>query len=109
MQKRCNPQIVEKAHSESRTWRNAAKVLNDMYGVSLSFSAWRDYASGRRDIADPKTRARLMLPPRSCPTCGHKKAQRNKPTATKRTRVYGYPVQKMQTFTEVIELQDAPR
>ena len=108
MLERCNPQTVEKARTEARTWRNAAKVLNELYGVSLSFSAWRDYASGRRDIADPETRAKLMLPPRACPSCGRKHAQR-KPTATKKLRVYGYPVETVKTLFEVIELQHAPR
>ena len=105
---RCNPQIVEKAHIEARSWRKAARTLNELYGVSLSHATWRDYAKGRHDIADPETRARLMLPARSCPACGHKNAQR-RPTARNKIRVYGYPVQKLQTFLEVIELRSALR
>jgi hypothetical protein len=108
MLQRCNPQIVEKAHLEARSWRKAAQALNNLYGVSLSFAAWRDYASGRRDIADPETRVRLMLPPRACPFCGHKHTTR-KPTKSKQIRVYGYPVEKAKTFVEVIELHNAPR
>ena len=108
MLERCNPQTVEKAHTEARTWRKAAQALNNLYGVNLSHTAWRDYAKGKRDIADPETRARLMLPPRACPSCGRKHAQR-KPTATKKIRVYGYPVETVRTFLEVIELQHAPR
>lgn len=83
MQKRCNPQIVNKTRLEVRTWRNAAKALNNLYGVSLSHTAWRDYASGRRDIADPEARLRLMLPARACPLCGYKHPERRQP---KRTR-----------------------
>ena len=108
MLERCNPQTVEKAHTEARTWRKAAEALNNFYGVNISHTAWRDYAKGKRDIADPETRARLMLPPRACPSCGRKHAQR-KPTATKKIRVYGYPVETVRTFLEVIELHHAPR
>jgi hypothetical protein len=108
MLQRCNPQIVQKAHLEAQSWRKAAQALNNLYGVSLSFAAWRDYASGRRDIADPETRAHLMLPPRACPSCGHKHSLR-KPTKQKKIRVYGYPIEKVKTFFEAIELHNAPR
>lgn len=33
---------------------------------------WRDYATGRRDIASAAARAALGLGPRPCPKCGHK-------------------------------------
>lgn len=108
MPERCNSQIVEKAHVEARSWRKAARSLNELYGVSLSHATWRDYAKGKHDIADPETRVRLMLPARACPSCGHKRAQR-KPPKQKKIRVYGYPIKKVKTFFEMIELHHAPR
>jgi hypothetical protein len=86
MQKRCNPQTVEKTYLQYRSWRKAARALNDLYGVSLSHTAWRDYAQGKHDIADSETRARLMLPPRACPSCGHKHTTRKPTTKPKRIR-----------------------
>jgi hypothetical protein len=103
-----NPQIVEKAHLQARSWRKVASELNDLYGVSLSHTAWRDYAIGKHDIADSETRAHLMLPPRACPSCGHKHAQR-KPTKSKRIRTYVNQPEKVNTFIKEIELRDAPR
>lgn len=72
MQKQCTPHLVQRSHARVKSWRKAARDLNILFGVSLSHLAWRDYATGRRDIADPKTRAALMLAPRPCPTCGDK-------------------------------------
>jgi hypothetical protein len=46
-----------------------ALELNALYGVNLPHLTWRDFAMKRRDIADPKTRAALLLGPRPCPTC----------------------------------------
>ena len=46
--------------------------MNELYGVDLPHLTWRDYATGRRDITNPATRAALMLGPRACPACGHK-------------------------------------
>jgi hypothetical protein len=107
MLQRCNPQIVEKAHLQARSWRKAAQALNDLYGVSLSHTAWRDYAIGAHDIADPATRARLMLPARACPSCGRKHATRKQPKQ-KRIREFGYPIEKAKTFLEVLDLHHAP-
>lgn len=108
MQQRCVPQIVEKAHAEMHSWRKAAQALNELYGVSLSHTAWRDYAKGKHDIANPEIRARLMLPARACPSCGHKHTSRKQPKQ-KRIREYGYPLPKVKAFLEVIEYHHAPR
>lgn len=108
MLERCNRQIVENAHLQAHSWRKAARRLNELYGVSLSHATWRDYAIGKHDIADPETRARLMLPARACPSCGHKRIMR-KPAKQKRIREYGYPIEKVKTFFEMIELHHAPR
>ena len=108
MLERCNPQIVENVHSQARSWRKAARALNELYSVSLSHTTWRDYAIGKHDIADPDTRARLMLPARACPSCGRKHAKR-KPITPKRIRVHGYQAEIVKTFFEVIELRNAPR
>lgn len=72
MKKRCTPRFVQKVHLKSRSWRLAAGELNARFGVTLSHSIWRDYATGRRDIADPKARVALGLAPRPCPICGKK-------------------------------------
>lgn len=108
MQKRCTPQSVKRAHRKARTWRNAAEQLNQLYGVNLSHTAWRDFADGRRDITDPETRARLGLRPRACPGCGHKHItrKRGKP---RRIREYGYPTEQVKSFAEVLILREAPR
>jgi hypothetical protein len=45
--------------------------LNALYGVDLHHLTWRDYATKRREIADKKTRAALLLGPRPCPTIGN--------------------------------------
>lgn len=108
MLKRCNPQMVEKAHVQAHSWRKVARTLNELYGVSLSHATWRDYAKGKHDIAGPETRARLMLPPRACPSCGHRFTA-HKQAKQKRIREYGFPVEKVRTFFEAIELHDAPR
>ncbi|MBC7879586.1 MAG: hypothetical protein H7Y59_20650 [Anaerolineales bacterium] len=100
--------MVEKAHSQALSWRKAARALNVLYGVSLSHTAWRDYAMGKHDIANPETRARLMLPARACPSCGHKHAT-PKPAKQKKIRVYGYPIEKVKTFFEALDLHHAPR
>ena len=68
----CTPQVIKKTHQKARSWRAAAKELNALYGVHLPHLTWRDYATGRRDIADDETRAALMLGPRPCPRCGNK-------------------------------------
>lgn len=72
MKRRCSPRFVQKAHSQARSWRKAARMLNELYGVTLSHLTWRDYATGRRDIAAPSIRAALGLGPRVCPVCGQK-------------------------------------
>ena len=108
MLQRCTPQIAEKTYLQARSWRKAARELNEIYGVSLSHAAWCDYAKGRHDIADPETRSRLMLPARACPSCGYKRLARKLPKQ-KRIREYGYPIEKAKTFFEVIELHHAPR
>ncbi|PWH18193.1 MAG: hypothetical protein DDG60_00800 [Anaerolineae bacterium] len=72
MKKRCSPRLVQKVYSKARSWRKTAETLNDLYGVNLSHQAWRDYATGRRDIANQAIRAALGLEPRACPTCGRK-------------------------------------
>jgi len=108
MIKRCNPQKVEEIYLQVRSWRKTARALNDLYGVSLSHTAWRDYAKGEHDIADLETRALLMLPPRACPACGRKHETR-KPTKLKRIRKYGYPIEKTKTLVETLDLRHAPR
>ncbi len=108
MLQRCNPRLVEKAHLQARSWRQAARILNDLYGVSLSHTTWRDYAMGKHDIADPETRNRLMLPLRACPSCGHKHIA-HKLVKQKRIREFGYPIEKAKSFLEVMELHHAPR
>lgn len=72
MKIRCNPRFIKKIHSKSHSWRLAAKKLNAYFGVDLPHLTWRDYATGRRDIVDPKTREALGLDPRPCPKCGMK-------------------------------------
>lgn len=72
MKRRLNPRFVQKARSQARSWRKAARELNALFGVNLHHLAWRDYATGRREIADAATRAALGLGPRPCPRCGHK-------------------------------------
>ncbi len=74
MKMRCSPRLVQKVYSKARSWRKTAGALNDLYGVNLSHQAWRDYATGRRDIANRATRAALGLEPRACPMCGQKPA-----------------------------------
>ena len=106
MLERCNPQMVENVHSQACSWRKAARTLNELYGVSLSHATWRDYAKGKHDIADPETRARLILPPRACPSCGHKHVAK-KQVKQKRIREFGYPIEKAKSFLEVIELHHA--
>lgn len=104
----CNPQKVQETYLQARSWRKAAEILNRAYGVSLSHTAWADYAKGRHDIADPETRSRLMLPPRPCPYCGRKNTAR-KQNKQKQIRNYGYPAQRMQSFLEVLSMREAPR
>jgi hypothetical protein len=108
MLQRCNPQIVEKAYLQARSWRKTARVLNDLYNVNLSHTTWRDYAVGKHDIVDTETRVRLILPPRACPSCGHKHAT-HKYVRQKKIREYGYQVDKAKSFLEAIDLRDAPR
>jgi hypothetical protein len=108
MLERCNPQMVENVHSQARSWRKAARALNELYSVSLSHTAWRDYAIGRHDIADSETRTRLMLPLRACPSCGHKHVA-SKTTKPKKIREYGYQIEKIKSMVEVLELHHAPR
>jgi hypothetical protein len=72
MKRRCNSRLVKKTHLKARSWRKAAQELNELYNVNLSHLTWRDYSTGRRDIADTATRAALGLDPRPCPACGHK-------------------------------------
>ncbi len=108
MPQRCNPQTVAKAHLRAHSWRKAAKTLNDIYGVSLSHAAWRDYALGKHDIANPDTRARLMLPSRACPSCGYKHVTNKRPKQ-KRIREFGFLIEKAKSFLEVLELRQAPR
>jgi len=72
MKKRCSPRFVKKTHSKARSWRKAARELNELYNVNLPHLTWRDYATGRRDITNPATRAALMLGLRVCPVCGNK-------------------------------------
>ena len=69
MKTRCTPQIVLKTHRRTRSWRSAARELNSTYGVNLAHVTWQNYATRRRDIADPEVRAALLLGPRTCPTC----------------------------------------
>jgi len=108
MKKRCTPKIVKKAYLKERSWRRAAKVLNELYAVSLSHSTWRDYAEGKRDIADEETRTCLLLGPRACPGCGRKHITRKRSKA-KRIRKYGYPTIKVKSFDEVLQLREIPR
>ncbi len=108
MLEQCNPQMIANVHSQARSWRKAARALNELYGVSLSHATWRDYAVGKHDIADPETRTRLLLPARACPSCGHKHTKR-KLTTAKRIRAHGYQVEKVKTIFEMPELQNAPR
>lgn len=70
MKKPCTPRLVLIVHQKKRSWRKAAQELNDHYGMNLSHLTWRDYATGRRDIADPEIRSKLLLGLRSCPACG---------------------------------------
>ena len=72
MKRRCTPHLVQKTHLKSRSWRIATHELNALFGVDLPHLIWRDYATGRRDIADPQARAALGLDPRPCPRCGKK-------------------------------------
>jgi hypothetical protein len=72
MKRRCNPRFIQNTHRKAHSWRKAARELNELYGVNLFHLTWRNYATGRRDISDPATRAALMLGPRPCPACGHK-------------------------------------
>ena len=72
MKRLCTPQVIKKEHQKARSWRAAAKELNSIYGVDLPHLTWRDYAMGRRDIADDETRIALLLGPRPCPSCGNK-------------------------------------
>jgi len=67
---RCTASLVKRARRKSGSWRKAAEALNRAYGVRLSHLVWWSYAMGRRDITDPRVRARLQLPPRVCPSCG---------------------------------------
>jgi hypothetical protein len=67
---RCAPEDVREIHRTAGSWRKAAGILNRAYGVNLSHLTWRDYATGRRDIADLRVRDLLKLPPRICPRCG---------------------------------------
>ena len=69
MKKRCSPQLVKKIYEQTQSWRGAAQKLNSTYGVNLPHLAWRDYATKRREIADTKARTKLLLGPRTCPTC----------------------------------------
>lgn len=108
MLQQCNPQIVEKAYLQARSWRKVARALNDLYGVRLSHATWRGYAKGKHDIADPDTRTRLMLSARACPSCGHKHTAR-KQNKQKQIRNYGYPTTHIQSILEVLNMQEAPR
>lgn len=89
METRCNPRIVQKAYRETGSWRKVARQLNERFGVELSHTAWRDYAEGRHDIANPATRARLGLGARACPICGRKPIAPRTPRL-KRIRTHGY-------------------
>jgi len=100
--------MVANVHSQARSWRKAARILNELYSVSLSHATWWGYAKGKHDIADPETRARLLLPVRACPSCGHKQTKRKR-TESKRIRMHGYQVKKVKTIFEMPELQNAPR
>ena len=106
MTEQCNPQKVQEAYLQARSWRKAAEILNRAYGVSLSHTAWADYAKGKHDIANPETRSRLMLLPRPCPHCGQKNKARKQ---HKQIRNYDYPAQQMQSFLEVLSMREAPR
>ena len=105
---RCNPRIVEKAYQVNGSWRKAARALNDLYKVNISFATWRDYAKGRNDIADPETRASLLLGPRPCPSCGHKSTGR-KQSKPRRIRAYGYPIETTKSFVEMLTIREALR
>lgn len=111
MKLRCNPQMVIKTYRKTRTWRRTATELNQLYDVSLSPATWRDYAKGNHDIADPETRARLLLGPRVCPGCGRKHTAPKSPRQAKQKpiRKYGYPVKKVKSFDEVLKLREAMR
>ena len=108
MKKRCTPQIVKKAYRKARSWRKAAKVLNQLYSVNLSHTAWRDYAVGKRDIADDERRIQLLLGPRACPGCGRKHINRKR-SAAKKIRKYGYPKVEVKSFMEDLKLRDPMR
>jgi hypothetical protein len=108
MKKRCTPQIVKKVYQKARSWRKAAKALNQLYNVKLSHTTWRDYAVGKHDIADPEIRTRLGLGPRACPGCGHKHITR-KQAKSKRIRQYGFPAAEVKTFIDVLKLREAMR
>ena len=108
MKKRCTPQIVKKAYQEAHSWRKAAKALNQLYNVNLSHTTWRDYAVGKRDIADNETRVRLLLGPRPCPSCGRMHITRKRSKAP-RIRQYGYPSVKVNSFVEDLKLRDPMR
>jgi hypothetical protein len=108
MKKRCEPRIVQDTYQKTRSWRKTAESLNALYGVDLSFLTWRDYATGRRDITDPETRARLLLGPRVCPGCGRKHTARRS-AKPRRIREYGYPTVEVKSFDEVLRLREAMR
>jgi hypothetical protein len=108
MKKRCTPHLVEQTYQKARSWRKAAERLNQVYGVSLSHTTWRDYGIGKHDLADEETRARLLLGPRPCPTCGHKKIRRKKPRK-KQIRKYGYPTERDMNFIRDLKSREPMR
>ncbi len=108
MLQHCNPQSVEKAYLQARSWRKVVRALNGLYGVRLSHAAWRGYAKGKHDIANPDTHTRLMLPARACPSCGHKHTA-YKQNKQKQIRNFGYFATHIQPILEVLNMQEAPR
>lgn len=63
VKKRCTPHFVLAVHKKARSWRKAARELNELYGVNLHHLTWRDHATGRNDIVDLTIRAALLLGP----------------------------------------------
>jgi hypothetical protein len=72
MKKRCTPRLIFDLHDQLKSWKKATRELNALYGVNLHPLNWRDFATGRRDIAAPHVRAALLLGPRPCSKCGSK-------------------------------------
>lgn len=107
MIKRCTRQFVKKTHRKEGSWRKAAKELNIQFEVNISHTTWRDYATGRHDIANLHVRKCLGLPPRPCPTCGKLPKSKNRKTSEKiHIPSYGYPRESPLSFEKMFERLD---